>query len=140
MRILNLVTSAAFAGMLAASAAGAQVPVDTAARIDSVMREVRRLGAAHGESVWPGYRPDTFVFVFALPAHGAFLAGWRGNLPPGFDAVPGFPALAWREQRDLGAASTSSQIGGRPVAQVVVDGDPAGLVATAFHEAFHVFE
>src|SRR5579884_616003 len=108
-------------GMLVAagSAAAAQAPADTAARIDSVMREVQRLGKAHGNDVWPGYRPDTFAFLFVLRNHGSFLAGWTGAPPSGFAPVPGYPTLSWREQRDLGAASTSVALAGHPAAQVV---------------------
>jgi hypothetical protein len=122
------------------SIAGAQAPVDTAARLDTVYREVQRLGAAHGESIWPGYRPDTFAFAFVIASRGTFLAGWRGSLPPGFAPVAGH-RLAWRGGEDYAAASTSVEIAGHPVAQVVLLNDGgAYLVSTAFHEAFHVFE
>src|SRR5215471_3853030 len=97
----------------------AQTPVDTAARLDTVYREVQRLGAAHCESIWPGYRPDTFAFAFVIASRGTFLAGWRGSLPPGFAPVAGHPALAWRRGEDYVAASTSVEIAGHPVAQVV---------------------
>lgn len=125
----------------AASALGAQAPPDTAARIDSVMREMRRLGPTRGDSIWPGYRPDTVAFLFVLPSRGAFLGGRRGALPAGFTPVPDHATLAWRDLRDLGAASTNTQLAGRPVAQVVLlHDDGPYLVSTAFHEAFHVFE
>lgn len=123
---------------------GAQAPLDTGAVLDSVAREVVRLGARHGEVVWPGYRPDTIPLAFVLPTHGNFLFNWRGSLPAGYTAVPTLPGAAWRDDRALGAASTGTQIAGRPVAQVAIGSfqalDGASLVATAFHEAFHVFE
>jgi hypothetical protein len=130
-----------FAACAIPSIAVGQAPVDTAARLDSVYREIQRLGAAHGESIWPGYRPDTFAFAFVIASRGTFLAGWRGNLPSGFAPVSGHPALAWRAGEDYVAASTRVEIAGRPVAQVVLLNDRGPyLVSTAFHEAFHVFE
>jgi hypothetical protein len=121
----------------------AQAPLDTAARLDSVAREVAHLGARHGESVWPGYRPDTIPLSFVLPTHGSLLFNWRGPLPPGFEAIRERPGVAWQEQPAPSAASTGTQIGDRAVAQIVLGpAQPfrgAALVATAFHEAFHVF-
>ena len=131
--------------LLAMSApAFAQAPLDTAATLDSVAREVARLGRAHGESIWPGYRPDTIPLVFVLPTHGSFLFNWRGALPADYSPVPGLANVGWREQRLLGAASTSTIISGRGAAQVTVSGkgalDGAQLAGTAMHEAFHVFQ
>jgi hypothetical protein len=127
--------------LLCAQPSNAQAPPDTVARLDSVAREVSRLGARHGESIWPGFRPDTIPLSFVLPSHGNVLFGWRGALPRGYVALPGEGGAAWRDQRDLGAASTGTMLEGRRVAQIVVDRlEPAVLVATALHEAFHVFQ
>src|SRR5262245_66210142 len=106
--------------LLIASAARAQAPLDTAAVLDRVAREITRIGEKHGEQIWPGFRPDTIPLSFVLPSHGRFLLGWRGALPSGFSAVPQFPTIAWRDERALGAASTGTQIEGRPTAQVAV--------------------
>lgn len=118
----------------------AQAPTDTGAVLDSVAHQVAKLGSTYGDSMWPGFRPDTIPFAFVLPTHGTFLFGWRGALPEGYATVAGLRGAAWRELRALGAASTGTSIGGRRVAQVVVSTlDGAALTATAFHEAFHVF-
>lgn len=78
---------------------------------------------------------------FVLPAHGDVLFGWPGTPPAGYDAIPGTTGALWRSQRALSAASTGTTLEGRRVAQVVVGGmSSALLVATALHEAFHVFE
>ena len=130
--------------LAAATPVTAQAPLDTAATLDSVAREVLRLGRAHGESIWPGYRPDTIPLVFVLPTRGSFLFGWTGALPAGYTAVPGFANVGWRDQQLPGAASTSASIAGRGVAQVAIGSanslDGAQLVGTAMHEAFHVFQ
>ncbi|MDB4914940.1 MAG: hypothetical protein JWM95_2584 [Gemmatimonadetes bacterium] len=122
-----------------ATSANAHAPRDTVARLDSIAHEVARIGARHGEAIWPGFRPDTIPLSFVLPSHGDVLFGWRGTLPQGYVALDN--GGAWRGQRALGAASTGTMLEGRRVAQVVVNGhDAAMLVATALHEAFHVFE
>lgn len=123
---------------------GAQVPRDTVAVLDSVAKVVIAIGARHGDAVWPGYRPDTIPIAFVLPGRGTLLVNWRGALPEKFAAVDGMPAAGWRNEGALGAASNAMTIGGRRVAQVALASgapiDPAAILATAFHEAFHVFE
>ncbi|MES2522555.1 MAG: hypothetical protein V4617_07665 [Gemmatimonadota bacterium] len=105
-----------------------------------VAREAQRIGAAHGETMWPGFRPDTIPFSFVLPARGDVLFGWHGALPAGYVAMAELPGAAWREGRAMSAASTSTTVDGRGVGQVLVSTlDPAILVGTALHEAFHVF-
>jgi hypothetical protein len=127
--------------LLCAKTALGQAPRDTTARLDSVAREVVRLGARYGNAIWPGFRPDTIPLSFVVPSHGDLLFGWRGRLPRGYTPIAQFPQAAWRDQRALGAASTGTMLEGRRVAQVVVSTlDPAVLAATAMHEAFHVFE
>ena len=121
--------------------AAAQPPLETGTLLDSVARQAVRLGSAHGAELWPGFRPDTIPALFVLPGKGSFLFNWRGALPPQYSAVPALPGAAWQESGALGAASTASELAGRPVAQVVVGmPDPASLLATLFHEAFHVFQ
>lgn len=125
----------------AATTASAQVPVDTARQLAGIAREAARIGARHGESIWPGFRPDTIPIVFVLPSRGDMLFGWRGSLPRGYAPIPESTGAAWRDGRAPGAASTAVMIEGKRVAQVVVTAlEPSGLVATALHEAFHVFE
>jgi len=127
-------------GVLGGSAT-AQPPLDTGRILDSVARQAVRLGRDHGPTLWPGFRPDTIPALFVLPGKGSFLFNWRGELPPQYTAVPGLPGAAWQESAALGAASTASELAGRNVAQVVVGTpDPASLLATLFHEAFHVLQ
>lgn len=137
-----------FLSCAAARLAGAQAAAPEAPAIDSIARVARALGRAHGERVWPGFRPDTIPVAFVLPSRGTLLAGWRGALPEGFTPVAGAESLAWRAEAALGAASTSISLGGRSAAQVVVPRDTTGrtrvdgaeLTALAFHEAFHAFQ
>lgn len=126
--------------LLTSQVARAQLPLDTVMRLDGIAREVVRIGARHGEAMWPGFRPDTIPVSFVLPSHGDVLFGWRGALPKNYVAIPQLPGAAWREQRAPGAASTGTMLDGRHVAQVVVNGFGPVLAATAVHEAFHVFE
>jgi hypothetical protein len=124
-----------------ASPAAAQPSLDTGALLDSVARHAVRLGSVHGAELWPGFRPDTMPALFVLPGKGSLLFNWQGPLPPQYSVVPALPGAAWKESGALGAASTASELAGRPVAQVVVGtSDPANLLATLFHEAFHVFQ
>lgn len=119
----------------------AQAPADTARRLVPVVHEITRLGRLYGDSIWPGFRPDTIPMSFVIPSHGDFLYGWRGALPGGYAPVDGVPELAWRDLRALGAASTGTSLEGRPVAQIVLDAiNEPSLVSIAFHEAFHVFQ
>jgi hypothetical protein len=125
----------------AATLAGAQPQADTVAKLDTIAQHLTRIGRAHGEAIWPGFRPDTIPVAFVFPTQGTALFGWRGILPEGYAPVTGIRNGAWRDQRALGAASTGAAIAGRPVAQVVVSSlDPAVLLPVAVHEAFHVFE
>lgn len=127
-------------GILGGTAA-AQPPLDTGTLLDSVARHAARLGRTHGAQIWPGFRPDTIPALFVLPGKGSFLFNWSGALPPQYSPVPALPGAAWQESGALGAASTASELAGRNVAQVVVGAlDPAALIATLFHEAFHVFQ
>ena len=126
---------------LVAGAAHAQAPVDTVRALAEIDRNFVRLGKLYGETVWPGYRPDTIPIAYVFPQRGTVLFNWRGALPAGYESVPGVPNAAWLSQRNLGAASTGTSIGDRPVAQVAMSSLATEYVLpTAFHEAFHVFE
>jgi len=137
MRFLTTLVVLALAGRTAEAQPGA----DTWAKLDTIAFHLARIARAHGETIWPGFRPDTVPVAFVMPARGTALFNWRGGLPEGFVPIEGARDGAWREERALGAASTGTILGGRPVAQVVVGSlDPAALLSTAIHEAFHVFE
>ncbi|HMG19081.1 MAG TPA: hypothetical protein VK573_10175 [Gemmatimonadales bacterium] len=111
---------------------------------------VARLGREMGDSIWPGFRPDTIPVLYVIPGKGSLLLGWHGELPPGFSRVAADPGAtprgepvsiaAWQSSADRGAASTGTELAGRPTAQVVVDTQSiASLVGLTTHEAFHVF-
>ena len=111
-------------------------PADLA-RLTTVHARVARLGQEQGDVIWPGFRPDTIPVLYVLPGQGVLLFGWRGPPPEGFVPVAG---AAWQMSADRGAASTGTELAGRPAAQVVVGTQtPAELVGLTVHEAFHVF-
>ncbi|HLZ46368.1 MAG TPA: hypothetical protein VKQ05_11885 [Gemmatimonadales bacterium] len=103
---------------------------------------VVRLAREMGDSIWPGFRPDTIPVLYVVPGQGTLLLGWPGNLPPGFLPIAGLEGSGWEASADPGAASTSTELAGRATAQVVVNDSMsvAFLVGTTTHEAFHVFE
>ena len=122
---------------LAATSVGAQ-PSDTVARLDSMVRLIPRLALGR---IWPGFSPQATPVAFVLPTRGTVLLNWTGPAPEGYTPIAGIANAAWREQRDLGAASTGTALGGRQVAQVVVSTlDPSVVIPTVVHEAFHVFQ
>jgi hypothetical protein len=99
---------------------------------------VVRLGREMGDSIWPGFRPDTIPVLYVIRGQGTLLLGWRGELPSGFAPAPG--AAGWQASAERGAASTGTALAGHPTAQVVVDSqNVAALVGLTTHEAFHVF-
>jgi hypothetical protein len=125
----------------AVQGAVAQAPTDTVRQLARAAAEVRHLGRVYGDSVWPGYHPDSIPILFVLPRRGFLLTAWSSPLPTGFEAVPGVPEVAWSDSSHESAASTSELLSGTSVAQVSVSSmDPDYLVPTAFHEAFHAFE
>src|SRR3989475_793816 len=94
-----------------------------------------------GDSIWPGYRPDTIPVLYLLRGHGTLLLGWRGALPPGFTPDSAAGGAGWQAAVDQAAANTAAELLGRGAAQVVVDTQSiASLVGLTAHEAFHVFE
>jgi len=109
------------------------LPADVA-RLDAVHSRVTSLGRTKGDSIWPGFRPDTIPVLYVLPGQGVLLRGWTGTPPAGF-------ANGWLPVADRGAASTGTELEGRRVAQVVVSTQTdAELVGLTVHEAFHVFQ
>jgi hypothetical protein len=125
--------------LLCASPAAAQPGGDTLRVVTDVAARVRSIGAIASDSIWPGFRPDTIPLLFVFPGRGSALFGWSGAPPAGFAPLPG--GGAWAQEGAQGAASTSTTLGGRHAAQVVVRAlDVADLAGTAVHEAFHVFE
>jgi len=125
-------------------------PREISTRIVTAHDWVARLGREMGDSIWPGFRPDTIPVLYVIPGKGSLLLGWHGELPPGFSRVAADPGAtprgepvsiaAWQSSADRGAASTGTELAGRPTAQVVVDTQSiASLVGLTTHEAFHVF-
>jgi hypothetical protein len=103
---------------------------------------VVRLGHEMGDSIWPGFRPDTIPVLYVVKEQGTLLLGWRGELPEGFLPIEGVPDGGWKSSADRGAASTGTTLANRPTAQVTVNDSQsiAMLVGLTTHEAFHVFE
>jgi hypothetical protein len=117
-----------------------QPAADVAQRVVTAHTWVSRLSREIGDSIWPGFRPDTIPVLYVIREQGTLLLGWRGDAPEGFTALAGIPAL-WKPTAERGAASTSTELAGRPTAQVVVDTQGvAALVGLTTHEAFHVFQ
>jgi hypothetical protein len=128
------VVSAALALALIAQ----EPPREITSRISTAHDWVARLGREMGDSIWPGFRPDTIPVLYVIRGTGTLLLGWRGELPEGFGAMPGG---GWQPSADRGAASTGTALAGRPTAQVVVDSqNVAALVGLTTHEAFHVYQ
>src|SRR5258707_654237 len=95
-----------------------------------------------GDSIWPGFRPDTIRVLSVLRGQGTLLVGWRGPLPQGFLPIDGLTDAGWLSSADRGAASTGTQLDGRPTAQVVVNDSAsiASLVGLTTHEPLPPFE
>ena len=116
-------------------------PPETTGRIVTAHEWVVRLGRDMGDSIWPRFRPDTIPVVYVVRGQGTLLLGWRGDLPERFLPITGLAGAGWQSSADRGAASTGTELAGRPTAQVVVNDsqDVASLVGLTTHEAFHVF-
>ena len=122
-------------------AAGQGPPEPTLRALAGVARAVRDSGAVWGPAIWPGYRPDTLPLAFAIPGMGTALFNWPGALPQGYGPVEGLPGAGWQGTAERGAASTSVELSGRAVAQMVVrDTARASLLGLTLHEALHVFQ
>ena len=119
-----------------------QGPPPTTSRIATAHDWVGRLVHEMGDSIWPGFRPDTIPVLYVVAGQGTLLLGWRESLPPGFLPIDGLQGAGWKSSADPGAASTGTELAGRPTAQVVFTDSLsiASLVGLTFHEAFHVFE
>ena len=119
-----------------------QGPPPETARIVTAHQWAVRLGRDMGDSLWPGFRPDTIPVLYVVQGQGRLLLGWRGDLPQGFLPIEGVAGSGWQAAADRGAASTGTTLAGRPTAQVVVNDSAsiAALVGLTTHEAFHVFE
>ena len=117
-------------------------PPETTGRIVTAHAWVVRLGREMGDSIWPRFRPDTIPVVYVVRGQGTLLLGWRGDLPEGFLPFTGLAGSGWLSSADRGAASTGTELAGRPTAQVVVNDSQsvASLVGLTTHEAFHVFQ
>src|SRR6267378_1254212 len=106
-----------------------QPPPPVTSTIVSAHAWVARLGREMGDSIWPGFRPDTIPVLYVVKGQGTLVLGWHGALPAGFTPFVDHPDAGWQSSADRGA-------------QVVVSDsqDIASLVGLTTHEAFHVFE
>lgn len=120
------------------TAVAQEPPAAEVARLTTVHERVTRVSQENRDSIWPGFRPDTIPVLYVLPGQGVLLLGWRGPTPEGFTSVAGG---AWQPSTARGAASTGTELAGRPAAQVVVGAQTVSeLVGLTVHEAFHVFQ
>jgi hypothetical protein len=119
-----------------------QGPPPETVTIVTAHKWVERLGAELGDSIWPGFRPDTIPVLYVVRGQGTLVLGWRGTLPKGFLPIGGLDGSGWESAADIGAASTGTELDGRATAQVVVSDSQgiASLIGLTTHEAFHVFE
>src|SRR3954465_2813022 len=88
--------------------ASCQAPIDTLRSLRDIVGHLNRIGHASGESIWPGFGPDTIRYAFILPGRGSPLFNWKGTVPAGFTEVSGVHDAAWKSQAALGAASTGT--------------------------------
>jgi hypothetical protein len=119
-----------------------QGPPPITAKIATAHMWVGRVAREMGDSIWPGFRPDTIPVLYVVSGQGTLLLGWRGDLPAGFLPIDGLDGSGWKSSADPGAASTGTQLAAHPTAQVVVSDSLslAELIGLTTHEAFHVFE
>src|SRR5882672_3907812 len=119
-----------------------QPPPPVTSTIVTAHAWVARLGREMGDSIWPGFRPDTIPVLYVVKGQGTLVLGWPGALPAGFIPFVDHPDAGWQSSTDPGAASTGTELAGQRAAQVVVSDsqDIASLVGLTTHEAFHVFE
>ena len=59
-------------------------PPEATGRIVTAHQWVVRLGRDMGDSIWPGFRPDTIPVVYVVRGQGTSLIGLRGEHPSGF--------------------------------------------------------
>src|SRR5438093_464035 len=85
-------------------------PAETTGRIVTAHQWVERLGRTMGDSIWPGFRPDTMPVAYVVPGQGTLLLSWRGELPQGFLPIAGLAGGGWRSSADRGAASTGTEL------------------------------
>jgi hypothetical protein len=124
-----------------ANAWAQEPPAEALAVLVEVRHQVERLDQDFPGRVWPDFAPAAIPVLYVLPGEGTLLLGWGDELPDGFVAVEGLAGAGWRAEAERGAASTGVSLGGRGAAQVVVHAlDPAPLIGTSVHEAFHVFQ
>lgn len=122
-------------------AAGQGPPEPTLRALAGVAGAVRDSGAVWGPAIWPGYRPDTLPLAYVIPGQGTALFNSPSALPQGYGPLDGFPGAGWQGMAERWAASTSVELSGRAVAQMVVrDTARASLLRLTLHEALHVYQ
>src|SRR5213595_1219828 len=85
-----------------------QGPPESTSRITTAHDWVVRLGRNMGDSIWPGFRPDTIPVLYVVRGQGTLLLGWHGDLPPGFLPIAADPGAAPRGESMAGAGWQSS--------------------------------
>src|SRR5436190_11866915 len=90
-----------------------QGPPPETARIVTAHQWAVRLGRDMGDSLWPGFRPDTIPVLYIVQGQGTLLLGWSGDLPQGFLPIEGAAV-----GRCLPARSGDALDGQEPLGQV----------------------
>ncbi len=120
---------------------GQMPPAEAVDALVDAHRHIQTLGARRPGAIWPGFQPESIPVVYVLPASGRLLLGWTSELPEGFTPLTGLSNAGWASETAGGAASTSVNLEGRQVAQVVVNElELASLVGITIHEMFHAFQ
>src|SRR3989442_10247648 len=89
-------------------------------RLTTAREWVVRLGREMGDSIWPGFRPDTIPVLYVVAGQGTLLLGWSGDLPQGFLPIDGLAGSGWRSAPDPGAARPRPLPARHPTAPGVV--------------------
>ncbi len=140
MRWLGFCTPLLAFTLLARPGLGQMPPAEAVDVLVEAHRHIRSLDARRPGAIWPGFRPESIPVVYVLPESGQLLLGWTGELPAGFSRLQGGSA-GWVSASAGGAASTSVNLEGRHVAQVVANElELAPLVGITVHEMFHAFQ
>src|SRR3989442_11999544 len=107
-------------------------------RLTTAREWVVRLGREMGDSIWPGFRPDTIPVLYVVAGHGTLLLGWSGDLPQGFLPIDGLAGSGWRSAAHRGAPSTGTLPARPPTAPGVVSDSEtnASLLGLTTHQAF----
>src|SRR3989442_3692262 len=110
-------------------------------RLTTAREWVVRLGREMGDSIWPGFRPDTIPVLYVVAGQGTLLLGWSGDLPQGFLPIDGLACSGWRSAAHRRPATTGTLPAAHPTAPGVLSDSQtiASLSRGTPHQAFYLF-